>query len=91
MEFKSERDLRGLSIDNMDPDFLLKKDIWTQEAFEGVLDVQAAITAALRLAIVTHEFERIERLEDLYDDYNELIAALVDDWPEDMLPLRLQC
>lgn len=81
--------LNGASTED-DDDFGLWMDgIYSQDDVAAFCQVRAMILENIREAAEEMDMERVDQLDEAYDDISSLIELVVSQWPDDYAPVCL--
>jgi vacuolar-type H+-ATPase subunit E/Vma4 len=85
-----DQSLDGLTSVSTSSADLLSADYFSVEDIRHLLRDRAALVSAMRLAAEAGNLDRIDQLDKLYDELQELLDEIISAWPDDCLAADLE-
>ncbi len=90
MEPFLDQSLDGLTEVSTSSVDLLSADYFSEDDIRALLKDRADLVSAMRAAAEVGNLDRIDQLDSLYDELQELLEEIIGAWPEDCLGADLE-
>lgn len=81
-----EKNLAGMSTDDLSKIELMERDFFTPDDIDSLRDLRASLLTAMRDAGASSDLDFFEAADELVEELDQIIERVMKDWPTDYDP-----